>query len=284
VAFEGEAGIGKTRLAEEFVAYGRTRGAQVVAVRCYEGEMDLAYVPIMAALRGAIKQQHEGWQERVPSHWLSEASRLLPVLSDLRPDLPIPPLDSAGAQSSFFEGLLQFWFALSAGAGSAAPVMFFFDDIHRADDASLEFLGYLSRRLQGQSLCLLLTWRNVQHAPLQRFRHLLIEAQRHEPVSLFTLSRLDQPAVARLVERAAPASGDLVHNLTLRLYQEIEGVPHLPDRVSQRDYQRAIEAGRRRLESATRSTRRAQLSSERAKRDQPATARYGGNDWAFLRL
>ncbi|MCX8005410.1 MAG: AAA family ATPase, partial [Burkholderiaceae bacterium] len=38
VAVVGEAGIGKTRLAEEFLAEAQARGAMTVTVRCYEGE------------------------------------------------------------------------------------------------------------------------------------------------------------------------------------------------------------------------------------------------------
>jgi len=226
VTCDGEAGIGKTRLAEEFVEYARTRGANVVTVRCYEGEMDLAYVPVVAGLRAGIKQQRGRWQQQLSPHWLSEATRLLPELGELYPNLPaLPPLDSSGAQSRFFEGLLQLWFALCPDRRSGAPGMLFFDDIHWADDASLEFLSYLARRLQEKSLCLLLTWRNVQRASFQRFQRLLIEAQHNGRAAHLTLSRLDLPAVECLVQQVAPASGDPARNLSLRLYQETEGVP-----------------------------------------------------------
>ncbi|GHO49071.1 AAA family ATPase [Ktedonospora formicarum] len=222
VAFDGEAGIGKTRLAEEFLVYARARGANVIAVRCYEGEMDLAYVPIAAGLRTGIKQQNDDWREQLPSHWLREATRLLPELADLDAGVVSPPLlDTTGAQSRFFEGLLQTLFALV----TSKPSILFFDDMHWADEASLEFLSYLVRRIEGKPVCLLLTWRNVQRDSLQRLQRLLAEIQHHHQATLFTLSRLDQSAVQHLVQQASSIDDDSSHNLTQRLYRETEGVP-----------------------------------------------------------
>lgn len=82
VVLEGEPGIGKTRLAEEFLAYARTVGAATVSARCYEGETNLAYGPFVEGLRGALIQldRTEGLKH-VASHWLSEAARLLPEFS-----------------------------------------------------------------------------------------------------------------------------------------------------------------------------------------------------------
>ena len=40
---EGEAGIGKTRLAEELMASARSRGAVVLAARCHDDEAGLPY-------------------------------------------------------------------------------------------------------------------------------------------------------------------------------------------------------------------------------------------------
>src|SRR6266568_2645873 len=59
IILEGDAGIGKTRLAGELLAYARSRGANGITARCYEGESHLAYAPIVAALRTAISQQDE---------------------------------------------------------------------------------------------------------------------------------------------------------------------------------------------------------------------------------
>jgi DNA-binding NtrC family response regulator len=54
IILSGEAGIGKTRLAEELVVYARSKGASVVAARCYEGETQLAYEPIVEGLRAML--------------------------------------------------------------------------------------------------------------------------------------------------------------------------------------------------------------------------------------
>lgn len=224
IGLEGEAGIGKTRLAEEFAAFARTRGSSVVTARCYEGEIDLAYGPIAAGLRAAIVQQEANWHRQLAPHWLSEATRLLPELSELRPALPAPPaLDSPGAQSRFFEGLRQVWLALCANASQ--PLLLFFDDIHWADETSLEFLSYLVRRLDDRPFCLLLTWRNIGRATSARLQRLLAEAQRSGNARIFTLPRLNQATVEQLLAQVAAAGPHLPTSLVRHLYRETEGVP-----------------------------------------------------------
>src|SRR3712207_9396583 len=92
VVLEGEAGIGKTRLAEEFVAYAASQGSVTVAARCYPGETDLAYAPFVEGLSAAIGR--EGVAARLKEfhvYLLAEASLLLPELTDLFPGLPSPP-------------------------------------------------------------------------------------------------------------------------------------------------------------------------------------------------
>ena len=155
---EGEAGIGKTRLAEEFLADAQSKGAIVISARCYEGETQFAFGPIVSGLRTTLAL--EGAEQRlkdIPLPWISEAARLLPELFTYRTGLSSPlPLDSPGAQSRFFEGLKQMLYALCKGE---LPGIVFFDDIQWADSATLDLLNYLVRRLREQSVCLLVTLR-----------------------------------------------------------------------------------------------------------------------------
>ncbi|HLQ10366.1 MAG TPA: tetratricopeptide repeat protein, partial [Ktedonobacteraceae bacterium] len=195
----------------------------------------LAYAPIVSALRSAFAKQHEGQRlEVLSASWLSEATRLLPELATLRNGLPTPPpLDNPGAQTRFYEGVRQFFLLLSAGDHAG---ILFFDDLHLADGASLEWLSYLIRRLYEQPLCLLLTWRGTRPSRGTPLHQLFVEAQRSGKASTLSLSRLSLPAVRELVQStgAVRATASIVD----RLYAETEGIPFFLT-----EYLTAIEKG-----------------------------------------
>jgi predicted ATPase len=195
----------------------------VVAAQCYEGETNLAYGPIITALRAALARPDFGQRlEGVPAHWLAETARVLPELGSLRPGLPpAPPLDNPGARSRFFEGLRQVLLAASEGTLSG---VLYFDDVHWADGATLDLLTYLVRRLRERPVCLLLTWRSEQLSGIPRLRHLLAEAQRPGSAIVISLARLDPGTVGELA-RAATAGATLPAGLADRLYRETEGLP-----------------------------------------------------------
>ena len=228
LAVEGEAGVGKTRLAEEFVgqAPGRT-----IRARCYEGETNLTYSPFIEALRRALEQAPQGWQARVPAHWLAEAARLLPELS---PDAAPPqPLAGPGAQSRFFEAICRVLLALAAdhipqnGApgDETPPGILFFDDLHWADDTSLDLLAYLVKRLWSHPLLVLVTWRSEALPPGHRLHSLVAGAQRGNDGTHITLDRLTMQEVQELLEFARPAGQALPPGWSRRLYRETEGLP-----------------------------------------------------------
>ena len=184
VVLEGEAGIGKTRLAEEFVAYQRSRGSAAVVARCYRGESSMAYGPFLKGLRSAIGRLDGsgGRVEQLPSQWLGEAARLLPELGGLRSETaPAPPLDSPGAQTRFFESISQLIQELLRGP---VPGVLFVDDVHWADEATIDLLSYLARRLHGRPLYMLTTWRGEQMPADHRMRLTVAEAQRGRPRDL----------------------------------------------------------------------------------------------------
>jgi DNA-binding SARP family transcriptional activator len=222
---EGEAGIGKTRLAGEFLAYAQAKGANVITAQCYEGETHLTFGPIVAGLRVALAQKDmERRLNDIPAAWLSEAARLLPELLTLRPGLPSPlPLESPGAQSRFFEGLRQ---VLLAMCKDTQPGIIFFDDIHWADGATLDLLSYLVRRLREQPVCLVVTWRSKQALNDHRLYQLQNEAMRAGNATVVSLTRFNLSGVRELVQSRTPAStAALPGGLIERLYQETEGLP-----------------------------------------------------------
>jgi predicted ATPase len=168
-------------------------------------------------------KQASFWHQALPGYWLAEAARLLPELSRLRPDIPSPPpADSPGAQARFYEGLSQVILAL---CGAQPAGVLFIDDLHFADEASLDLLTYLVRRMRDRPLLILAAWRGEDLGPDHRLRSLLAEAQRQGCGALLALSRLSAESVSKLVNAYAPESELSASEFNQRLHRETEGLP-----------------------------------------------------------
>jgi predicted ATPase/DNA-binding SARP family transcriptional activator len=219
VIVEGEAGIGKTRLAEEFVAHLRAEGATIVGARCYAGEKNLAYGPFVEGLSATLGGDAVGRLKDLPASSLQEAARLLPDLAALSPDSPpAPPLDTPGARSRFFGEVVRVLLAILDGP---PPGVLFLDDLHWADDATLSLLTYLVRRLEDRPLLVLLTWRAEEVQEGNLLRELLAEARRSGVATALELERLSPASVEELVGHTVPDAG----TLGSRLSDETEGLP-----------------------------------------------------------
>lgn len=221
IAITGEAGIGKTRLAEEFLAHAQGQGAVIITAHCYEGETSLSYGPFVEGLRSALNlPTRAGWLAKLPPICLAETARLVPEILEQRPDLPAaPPLEGPGAQSRFFEAIACFLLELCDGP---FPGVLFFDDLQWADSASLDLLTYLVRRLHGRPLYILGSWRSEENEAIPRLRQLVREGQRAGIATLISLSRLEQADVHELL---TTLPGDLPRQLEERLFAESEGLP-----------------------------------------------------------
>lgn len=213
---EGEAGIGKTRLAEEFIATSFDDAALVLRGSAHELEQNLPYQPVIAALRGLYAQP--GWAERalaleLAPIWWGELARLTPEIALLFPDLDTPPphLDEARVWEAVHQLLAQL--------AAARPVILFVDDAQWADAATLGLLGYLAR-FSSPALGLLVTARAVDaHTPAARLLHALTREQRLARLEMDALSARDLTALA---ERLAPAHAS---ELAAWLNDNTEGNP-----------------------------------------------------------
>lgn len=222
IVVEGEAGIGKTRLVEEFLSHTAGLGAATLTARCYEGETNLSYGPFIEGLRASLDRDKQGARlQNIPTPWLADTARLLPEILALHPDLPDPPaLDEPGAQSRFFEAVAQVLLAFLEGP---APGVLFIDDLQWADTASLDLLNYLVRRLPGRPILIIAAWRPEEVGPSHRLRQLLREAQRSSAATQVQLDRLMPGDVQEIVQSLLEQGLD--PRLGERLYHETEGLP-----------------------------------------------------------
>jgi DNA-binding SARP family transcriptional activator len=206
----GEPGIGKTRLAEEFL-----RSADVLPLTgaARELEHSLPYQPIIEALRALLA--HPAWPElraglQVPPVWLAETARLLP---ELAPDAP-PPAAPAD-ESRLWEGVSQFLSALAR----RRPLALLLDDAQWADAATLGLLGYLVRRAPAGAT-FLATSRPV--APRTPLALLLQSLTREGRLERIELARLSTGEVAALARHLSPDAA-----LADWLAQAAEGNPYI---------------------------------------------------------
>jgi DNA-binding SARP family transcriptional activator len=145
VLLQGEAGIGKTRLATEFVGWAQAQGADVLTGRALQTGRQLPYQPLIDVLRLRLEQEHAP-DDLLSDVWLAELSRLLPELRDRYPDLPVPSTDEAFGHNRLFEAtarLVQIWAA-------RRPLVLLLDDMQWADTATLDLVLYLVRSLAQQ--------------------------------------------------------------------------------------------------------------------------------------
>jgi DNA-binding SARP family transcriptional activator len=141
VLLEGEAGIGKTRLATEFVGWAAAQGADVLRGQAFESSGRLSYQPLIEALRPRIDQENAP-DDLLHDVWLAELARLLPELRERYPDLSSLVADTSVARNHLFEAVARLLTALAA----RTPLVLFLDDLHWADTATLDLLHYLARR------------------------------------------------------------------------------------------------------------------------------------------
>ena len=145
VVIEGEAGIGKTRLATEFIHWVTAAGADVLHGRAFEAGGRVPYQPLVDALRPRLDRENAP-ADLLDDIWLAELARLLPELRARYPDLALPTADETTARIRLFESVVALCLSLCA----RAPNVWFIDDAQWADAASLDLLRYCVRRLTEQ--------------------------------------------------------------------------------------------------------------------------------------
>ncbi len=131
----GEAGIGKTRLAEDLLMLAEHEAQSVARTRSHALAGRLAYEPIADWLR--TEALRAGLAE-LDAVWLTEVARLLPELLGERPGLPPPgPITDGWQNKRFFEALAR---AFTVKRGRLLLVL---DDLQWCDAETLDWLHYL---------------------------------------------------------------------------------------------------------------------------------------------
>lgn len=202
VLLAGEMGIGKSRLWHEWAA-SLPPSLDVLAGRCLAATQALPFMPLIEIFGSpACLQRLLAAEPPIAPIWLAEAARLLPALHTLCPELPTPTvLPPEEERRHIFEALVQCLRVLAAPA-----LVFFLDDAHWADTATLDWLGYLLHRMADQPLLLALAYRPEDAPPA--LARLIADWSRAGIVQRLALERLNNAEAMALV-RALGGTPDL---------------------------------------------------------------------------
>jgi DNA-binding CsgD family transcriptional regulator len=154
LAFSGEPGIGKTRLLEELRTRADARGHLVLTGRAAELERELPFgvwVDALADYAGALGNDR---LERLVGDQLPELAAVLPTVGT-----------PAGLQDERYRTHRALAALLEAFA-RVRPVVLVLDDLHWADESSLEAVAHMLRRFPKGPLALALAFRPAPVRPL----------------------------------------------------------------------------------------------------------------------
>ncbi len=212
----GEVGIGKSRLWQEWSAHLPSE-AVVLETRALESAQSLPLAPLAQLFNSPTFCQGAVYTQASPVSrvWLAEMARLLPELRVTLPDLPAPsPVPPEEERRRLFEAFTQCLLALQG-----RPLVLFFDDVHWADHATVDWLDYVMHRLRDQPLLLVAAYR-PEDAPASLIRSVATWG-RESIARKLPLPRLTQGESAALIASLGGAS-----DLADRAYALSAGNPY----------------------------------------------------------
>ncbi|MEZ4663973.1 MAG: AAA family ATPase [Caldilineaceae bacterium] len=195
----GEAGIGKSRLITEIKRQVQQMGGQIGAGFCFELDSTYLYAPILDLLRNA--------------------AFAAPLADEVRTLLTEPPRnleDPEQYRRRLFDTLANTLLNRHSSHATRHPLLLLiFEDLHWADDATLEFLGFLTRHIVEYPLLLLLTYRSDEITPA--LMHLLAQLDRRRLATEIALPPLTEretdQMVRTLFQQNKPIRSDFLYTI-----------------------------------------------------------------------
>jgi len=151
----GEAGIGKTRLAEVLAAEAASAGATVLPSRCYETERSLFLQPVVEAVLPAVTGLPAAELQQLLGDDAPPFAALVPEAAALLGPMPPERVAVDMQRRRAFHSVLAFLRELAA----RNPVLLMLDDLQYAGQSTVEFVHYLGRHAGRARLLVIATVR-----------------------------------------------------------------------------------------------------------------------------
>jgi predicted ATPase len=190
-------------------------------------------MPISALIRSGLANSNQStWWKSLSGYTLGEAARLVPEISSLTEDaFPVQTYEGPGAQTRFYNGIVQTLFALAAQNSSAYPSqeeppgLVFLDDMHWADTTSIEILNLVLHRLIGRKIMILVAWQDIETESTRHLKLITTRIFRENLGKVIHLQRLNESQVRNLILYSESIGNPLDPKWCARISQESEGNP-----------------------------------------------------------
>ena len=167
---EGETGIGKTRLVEEFLAGAKSKGAMVIRGHGYHKEVS-TYRLFSEMLRNFFAHIDYDTRHLAPlldNLTIGLLQKIVPELSDYIPfdvsRIGTPPMSPKEERQRFYDVLLLFFLKLS----HRQPLILDVEDLHWLEPDTLELLRYLITNLRRAPVMAIATSRGLEGGSFTR--------------------------------------------------------------------------------------------------------------------
>jgi transcriptional regulator with XRE-family HTH domain len=216
----GEPGVGKTRLAQEAALSAVKRGLRVLVGRCYEQYVAAPYSPFAQSLAMALDVAAPRLRGAAEARF-ADLVRVVPGAfpSTLKAEDIDGGLQTHRAVSGFLRAL-----------AADGPVALLLDDLHWADGASLELLGYLARDLRDTALLFLGTYRDTEAGREHALSVLVATLSRERLVERVTLRGLAPEGTAQLI-RARLGESRVSDELCNLVHARTDGNPFFTEEL-----------------------------------------------------
>jgi DNA-binding CsgD family transcriptional regulator/tetratricopeptide (TPR) repeat protein len=197
----GEAGIGKSRLVNEFATHLDSDGWAVVRGSCFERERTVPYALVAEMLRQVMGGPPRPAALEQLGQRAIDLARILPeLLHWLPPDVESARIEPEQDRRRLFQVVGE----VLAERDSRAPTLLIVEDVHWADDASLDVLHSFARTLPNRRALLLLTYRSDESSSdstraLRQFRDNLNRARLVQELHLAPLEMADIDGMLRAI-------------------------------------------------------------------------------------
>jgi DNA-binding CsgD family transcriptional regulator len=199
----GDAGVGKSRLLDAFIARARASGALALVGRCAEAEARRPFGPFIDSLHGV---------------------RDVPRLAQTEGDLAVADPDVRYRALRSFANVF-------GDLAKEEPLVIAIDDLQWADEATMDLFAYLARALHQRRVLLVATYRTDELHRLHPLRGVLAALTQARLADPLVLHPLTSAGTREMVEATLGLRASAPRDLVAALHERCDGNPFFTEEV-----------------------------------------------------